>query len=57
MINYLNIYNNDKEPITVKRALSFVLPYFGIIALTWFVIVVGWYVIGLPLGPGTYPTL
>jgi len=56
-LGYLNIYNNDKEPITVKRALSFVLPYFGIIALTWFVIIVGWYVIGLPLGPGTFPTL
>lgn len=56
-LGYLNIYNNHKEPITIRKALSFVMPYFLLISVAWFVIVVGWYIIGLPLGPNVFPTL
>ena len=56
-LGYLNIYNNDKEPITIRKALSFILPYFYLIAIVWVVIVIGWYLIGLPLGPASMPTL
>ena len=56
-LGYLNIYNNDKEPITIKKALSFVTPYFGLMVLTWIAIVIGWYLIGLPLGPESMPNL
>ena len=56
-LGYLNIYNDTKEPITIRKALSFVMPYFGMITIAWIVITLGWYVIGLPLGPGTVPTL
>ena len=51
------IYNNNKEPITIKKALSFVSPYFGLMVLAWIVIVIGWYLIGLPLGPESMPNL
>lgn len=56
-LGYLNIYNNNKEPITIKKALSFVFPYFTFMVITWLVIVLGWYLIGLPLGPSAMPTL
>ena len=56
-LGYLNIYNNDKEPITISKALSFVTPYFGFAMIAWVVIVLGWYLIGLPLGPVSMPTL
>ena len=56
-LGYLNIYNNNKEPITIGKAMSFVTPYFGFAIIAWFVIVVGWYLIGLPLGPVSMPTL
>ena len=56
-LGYLNIYNNNKEPITIGKALSFVTPYFGFAVITWLVIVLGWYLIGLPLGPVSMPTL
>lgn len=56
-LGYLNIYNNTHEPITIRKALSFIMPYFVIIAITWFVIVIGWYIIGLPIGPHTFPTI
>ena len=57
-IGYLNIYNQDKnKPITIHKSISYVLPYFGIIALTWILLIIGWYLIGLPLGPGVYATI
>ncbi len=57
-IGYLNIYNRDKDkPITIHKSIRYLLPYFGIIALTWILLVVGWYLIGLPLGPGVYATI
>ena len=57
-IGYLNIYSQDKnKPITIHKSISYVLPYFGIIALTWILLIIGWYLIGLPLGPGVYATI
>ena len=57
-IGYLNYYNQDKErPITINKAVKLVMPYFIIITLTWLFILIGWYIIGLPIGPGVYPTI
>ena len=54
---YLNIYNKEKEPVTFKQAIGYIAPYCAIIGLTWIVLLVGWYLIGLPIGPGVYPTV
>lgn len=56
-LGYLNIYNNEKEPITIKKALSFISPYCLIISITWILIVALIYIVGLPIGPGVYPSL
>lgn len=56
-LGYLNIYNSNKEAIGIRRSLSFILPYFLIISFVWIVIVLGWYLIGLPIGPVSSPTL
>lgn len=57
-IGYLNVYNHDKtKPITIHKSISYLLPYFGLIALTWLLLIIGWYLIGLPLGPGVYATI
>ena len=57
-IGFLNIYNIDEEkPITISNAMRIMLPYFVIISLTWLLLIIGWYIIGLPIGPGVYPTL
>lgn len=57
-IGYLNVYNPDKtKPITIHKSISYLLPYFGIIAITWILLIIGWYLIGLPLGPGVYATI
>ena len=57
-IGYLNIYNLHKEkPYTIRKSLQMITPYFLIISATWILIVIGWYLIGLPIGPGVNPTL
>lgn len=54
---YMNIYNQDEEPIGIFKAIKLIMPYFIIIATTWLLILIGWYIIGLPIGPGVYPTV
>lgn len=57
-IGYLNIYNDNKEaPIGINQAIKYISPYFIIISITWLVLIVGWYLLGLPVGPGVFPTL
>lgn len=57
-IGYLNIYNFDKtKPMTIRRAIKLVSPYCLIICITWILLILGWYLIGLPIGPGVYPTI
>lgn len=57
-VGYLNLYNPDrKKPITIRKALSLLTPYCLIISITWIVITILWYIIGLPIGPSIYTTL
>lgn len=56
-LGYLNIYNKDKKAISIKKAISYIMPYCLIIGAAWILLIIGWYLIGLPIGPGVYPTL
>lgn len=57
-LGYLNLYNLNKDkPITIRKSLQMITPYFLLISVIWIVLVVGWYIIGLPIGPGVYPTI
>lgn len=57
-IGYLSIYNvREDNPITISGAIKIMFPYFVIISITWLLILIGWYIIGLPIGPGVFPTL
>ena len=57
-IGYLNLYNLNKDkPITIRKSLQMITPYFLLISLVWILLVVGWYIVGLPIGPGVYPTI
>ena len=57
-IGYLNIYNLSKDkPYTIRGTLKLISPYVSLICLAWILLVVGWYIIGLPVGPNVYPTL
>ncbi len=57
-IGYLNIYNKEKDRVyTIKDGIKAMRPYLIGLTITWIAIILLWYVLGLPLGPGTYPTL
>ena len=57
-LGYMNVYNmNEDKPVTISGAMRIMLPYFIIISLTWLLLLIGWYIIGLPIGPGVYPTI
>ena len=57
-LGYMNIYNmNEDKPVTISDAIKLMLPYFLIIFLTWLLLLIGWYIIGLQIGPGVYPTI
>ena len=57
-IGYLNLYNlNKNKPITIRKSLQMITPYFLIMAATWILLIVGWYIIGLPIGPGVNPVI
>ena len=51
-------YNmNEDKPITISAGIKLMFPYFVIICITWLLLLIGWYIIGLPIGPGVYPTV
>ena len=54
---YLNICNTEKESISIRKALSFISTYALIIGMTWLLIILFFYLLGLPIGPGVYVTL
>lgn len=57
-IGYLNLYNlNKKKPITIRKSLQMITPYFLLMSAAWILLVIGWYITGLPIGPGVFPTI
>lgn len=54
-VGYLNIYNNNDKPITLFKSIKLILPYFVIISIVWLLLIIGWYIIGLPIGPSVFP--
>lgn len=58
MIAFLEKYNeNDKYKVTILGTIKLILPVVGLFILLWLLIIVAWFMIGFPIGLGTYPTL
>ena len=53
-IAFLNKYRQS-EDISIKKAIRYLTPYFFITTVVCLVIIVGWYLTGLPIGIGTWP--
>ena len=57
-LGYLNIYNREEKKVYgIRDGIRLMTPYFIALSITWIAIVLLWYLVGLPLGPGTYPVL
>jgi aminobenzoyl-glutamate transport protein len=56
-IGYLEIYNKNETTISFRDCYKMLWPYSVATALLWIFIIVTWYIIGLPIGFGIYPTV
>ena len=56
-IGFIEVYTKNKNDFSIRGCYKMVLPYFLGIAIIWLVMIVCWYVIGLPIGPGIYPAV
>ena len=54
---YMEIYNQDKKGTGLFSSLKYMLPYaFGTMCM-WLVLIILWYLVGIPLGVGVSPVL
>lgn len=54
LIGFLQIYNSKKKDIiTLTDAMSLMVPYTIAFSILWFLIIIGFYIVGLPLGLNT----
>ena len=57
-IGFLNVYNLHKEkPYTIRKSLQMISPYFLLMSLAWILLLIGWYILGVPIGPKVGPTI
>ncbi len=54
---FLEKYNQSDGKIGMKEAFRYQLPYTFLVGVTLFVIILVWYMVGLPLGNNTFPVL
>ena len=54
---YMENYNQESTPISLFTVIKYQLPYSILTGLLFIVILVVWYVIGMPLGIGAIPTI
>lgn len=54
-IALLDKYNKTDEMITIKTSFKYMMPYFATTTIICFVVLIGWYMLGVPIGIGSYP--
>ena len=58
MLSFLEKYRkDDSKKISVFGVLKTMLPVILIVGFIWILLLSLWYVMGLPIGKGTFPTL
>ncbi len=56
-LGYLQIYNKKDDTISIGESFRYIRPYFFIFGITFLLLIIIWYIIGAPIGPGVQPTL
>ena len=57
LISYIEKYNQGDKPISMFRTLRYQLPYSILIGAVLILLLIAWYLIGLPIGPGGVVTI
>jgi len=56
-LTFLEKYNQDDKKIKLVESIKYQLPYTFIIGATLMIILIVWYIIGIPLGINSFPTI
>jgi len=56
-LGFIDKYNQQNEPIPLFKTLKYQIPYSLATALVLIVLLIIWYIVGLPLGIGAIPTI
>lgn len=56
-LTFLEKYNQGTQKVKLFDAIKYQLPYTCIIGVSLFLLIIVWYVIGLPLGISSFPTI
>ncbi len=56
-IGFVEVYTKNKNDFSIRNCYKTILPYFFAVGLVWLILIICWYVIGLPVGPGIYPAV
>lgn len=54
-IAFLEKFNTSDDTITLFGSFKYLRSYALYITVIWFIIIVGWYLIGIPIGIGSFP--
>lgn len=54
---YINKYNQDEKPISVFKTMKYQIPYCVIIGGILLLLLIIWFIIGIPIGAGGYPAI
>jgi aminobenzoyl-glutamate transport protein len=56
MVGFVQKYNDD-DNTNIFGTIRMMMPVILILIGAWLLVIFGWYIIGLPIGIGTYPTI
>ena len=54
-IAFLEKYNNSKNVISIASSIKYMVPYSIYSAVIFGLVIVGWFMLGVPIGIGSYP--
>ena len=57
MIGFLVKYNDEESPVTISGIMKMTIPIVAIVGLVWILIIVLWYISGMPIGINGFSTL
>lgn len=57
MIGFMEKYNETNSRITIIDTMKILIKPAILITVIWLLIIIGWYIVGLPIGIRSYPTL
>ena len=56
-LGYLQIYTKQDDVITIGKSFKILLPYFIFFTIVYLVLIIIWFITGIPLGIGVLPTI